>query len=285
VKLGAIFADDGRTDAKIRWQPVGRSYRTKAGRDFMKRMGISAALRRGFLAAALVTAAGTVSVEAGDRALLDLIGYSHDRHYLAFEEYGVNDGAETAFSNIYIVDLASGEFAGGSPFRTEADDDVQQPLAELRTKTADAAKAALADLKVDTPVDIDALSGDGVLGPASEMRFGLPVYGLEPATTEGDYTLSLETFDIPETACTGSVGAARQGFALKLSGDGPTRELHRDGTLPQWRECPVGYRLYAVVTPHEGDLSAGAAIVAAYPLGFEGPSRRFVVVPLRGKRP
>jgi predicted secreted protein len=283
VKLGAILPD-GRTDAKIRWQPVGWAYRTKAGRDFMKRMGISAALRRGFLIAALLTAAGTGSAGAGDRALLDLIGYSHDRNYLAFEEYGVTDGTETAFSNIYILDLKSGEFAGGSPFRFEADENEQQPLAEMRARTADAAKAALADLQVDTPVDIDALSGDGVLGPASEMRFGLPVYGLEPAATQGDYTLSLETFDIPDTACTGSTGTARQGFALKLSGDGPARELHRDGNLPEWRGCPVGYRLHAVVTPHEGDLSAGAAIVAAYPSGFEGPSRRFVAVPLAARR-
>jgi predicted secreted protein len=250
----------------------------------MKRTGISDALRRRSVATALLMAASTGSAVAGDRALLDLIGYSHDRHYLAFEEYGVNDGTETAFSNIYIVDLASGEFAGGSPFRTEADDDAQQPLTEMRAKTAEAARAALARLQVDEPVDIDALSGDGVLGPANEMRFGLPVYGLQPATTQGDYTLSLETFDIPETACTGSVGAARQGFALELSGDGPTRELHRDTKLPEWRECPVGYRLYAVVTPHEGDISAGAAIVAAYPFGFEGPSRRFVAVPLGAKQ-
>jgi predicted secreted protein len=246
----------------------------------MKRTGISGAAWRRIVAATCLMAAGAGPAAAGDRALLDLIGYSHDLRYLAFEEYGVNDGIETAFSNIYIVDLGNGDFTGGSPFRAEADENEQQPLAEIRARTADAAKAALGSLQVDTPVDIDALSGDGVLGPASEMRFGLPVYGLEPATTQGDYTLSLETFDIPETACTGSVGTARQGFALKLSGDGPARELHRDTTLPEWRECPVGYRLYAIVTPHQGDLSAGAAIVAAYPFGFEGPSRRFVAVPL-----
>jgi predicted secreted protein len=274
--FGSISAG-GRMDAKIRCQPVEED---KGGRRLVQRIGVSGALLRRSVAAALLMAAGTGTAGAGDRALLDLIGYSHDRLYLAFEEYGVNDGTETAFSNIYIVDLSSSEFAGGSPFRAEADDDVQQPLAEIRARTAEAAKAALADLQVDEPADIDALSGDGVLGPASEMRFGLPVYGLQPATTEGDYTLSLETFDIPETACKGSVGAARQGFALKLSGDGPTRELHRDTTLPEWRECPVGYRLYAVVTPHEGDLSAGVAIVAAYPFAFEGPSRRFVAVPL-----
>jgi predicted secreted protein len=225
-------------------------------------------------------AAGTASAGAGDRALFDPIGYSRDVRYFAFEEYGVNDGIGTAYSSIYVIDLGSGEFAGGSPYRAEADEMSDTPLAMIRAKTAEAAKAGLAKLEVDMPVDVDALSGDGVVGPAREMRFGLPAYGLMPATTEGDYTLSLDTFEIPETACTGSVGVARQGFALSLSGDGPKREVHRDGELPESRGCPVGYRLYAVLTPHEGDLSAGVAVVSAYPFDFEGPSRRFVVVPI-----
>jgi fructose-bisphosphate aldolase class II len=51
----------------------------------------------------------------GDRALIDLIGYSHDLRYLAFEEYGVSDGIGVAYSNIYIVDLSNGAFAGWRP--------------------------------------------------------------------------------------------------------------------------------------------------------------------------
>src|SRR5262245_3139949 len=164
-----------------------------------------------WLALALCLSASPAA--AGDRALIDFIGYSQDERYLAIEEYGVNDGIETAFSNIYIVDLTSGDFAGGSPFRTEAGEEEQQPLTEIRSKTAKAAKSALAKLAIDTPVDIDALSGDGELGPATQMHFGLPVYGLTPATTEGNYTLSLKAFDLPEAAtCEGSVGNSRQGF-------------------------------------------------------------------------
>jgi hypothetical protein len=71
------------------------------------------------------------------------------------------------------------------------------------------------------------------------------------------------------------------GFALLIAGDGPVRELHRDSALPDWRGCPVGYRLYAVVMPHElGDLSNGVAIVSSYPFDFEGSDRRFVIVPI-----
>jgi predicted secreted protein len=217
---------------------------------------------------------------AGDRAVLDIIGYSQDLRYFAYEEYGTLDGIGLAYSSVYIVDLSTGDFAGGSPFKAEADEEAQQSVAEMRAKTAKAAGPSLASLHVDTPADIDALLGDGVAGEATQMRFGLPVYGMVPATIQGDYTLSLETFDLAGgNACNGQVGMGR-GFALSLSGDGPTRELHRDDILPNWRGCPIGYRLYAVVTSHDGGLSAGAAIVSAYPFDFEGPSRRFVVVPL-----
>lgn len=236
-----------------------------------------------WLSALLLVLAGLSPAAAGDRALIDFIGYSHDLRYLAFEEYGVSDGIGTAYSSVYIVDLTTEAFAAGSPFRTEVDENLQQPLGEMRAKTHEAAKAALAGLAIDTPVEIEALSGDGVIGPADTLRFGLPTYG-EPGATEGDYTLSLKTFELASETCKEKVAQPIQGFALSLSGDGPARELHRDGTLPEWRGCPVGYRLYAVVTPHEtGDLSAAAAIVSSYPFDFEGSSRRFVAVPLAAK--
>lgn len=239
-------------------------------------------LRRAWrwLCAILLALAGMSPAYAGDRALIDFIGYSQDFRYLAFEEYGVSDGINVAYSNIYIVDLATEAFAGGSPFRAEADENVQEPLSQMREKTQAAAKAAFAELKIDVPVEIEALSGDGVIGPADTMRFGLPVYG-EPGATEGDYVLSLEAFNLKPEECNGSIGYAIRGFALTLAGDGQARELHRDGALPEWRGCPVGYRLYAVVLPTEsGRLSDSAAIVSSYPFDFEGASRRFLAIPL-----
>ena len=234
------------------------------------------------LVASLVLAlAGQTPAVAGDRAILDILGYSRDLRYFVYEEYGEIDGVGLAYSYIYVVDLTTGEFAGGSPFRAEADEDAQQPIADMRAKTREAAKAELATLDILFPGEIEALSGDGVIGPATEMRFGLPVY-TPPGATEGDYTLSLETFDLKlSETCQARIDDRGKGFALSIAGDGSKRELHRDATLPEWRGCPTDYRLYAVVMPHEeGDLSNGVAIVAAYPFDFEGSSRRFVVVPI-----
>src|SRR4051794_34860557 len=133
---------------------------------------------------------------AGDRAILEIVGYSRDLRYFVYEEYGELDGIGLAYSNIYVVDLTTGEFAGGSPFRAEADEDAQQPIAEMRTKSHEAAKAELATLGSIIPGEIEALSGDGVIGPATTMRFGMPVY-TPPGAIEGDYTLSLDTFALP----------------------------------------------------------------------------------------
>src|SRR5262245_45558008 len=159
--------------------------------------------------------AATMPAMAGDRAMIDFIGYSQDQRYLAVEEYGVSDGVGLAYSNIYVVDLTTGEFAAGSPFRAGADENAEQPLAEIRASRSAASKEALAGLMVEMPVDIIALSGDGVLGPASDFHFGMPSYGLVPAVTQGDYTLTLETFDQSRTeGCSGL--AWRQGFALTI---------------------------------------------------------------------
>jgi predicted secreted protein len=233
---------------------------------------------------ALSLCISTLPAAAGDRALIDFIGYSHGYRYLAIEEYGVNDGIETAFSNIYIVDLTNGDFAGGSPFRAEAGEVEQQPLTEIRAKTAAAAKASLHKLQIDTPVEIEALYGDGLIDTPATMRFGMPaVSGVEPGGADGDYTLTLDTFALPlSETCRKALDRPGNGFALSISGDGPTRELHRDkGDLPEWRGCSLGYRIYAVITPFEGgEISNAAAIVSNYPFAFEGSARRFLVVPI-----
>ena len=145
------------------------------------------------------------------------------------------DGVGLAYSYIYVVDLTTGEFAGGSPFRAEADEDAQQPIAEMRAKTREAAKAELATLDVIFPGEIEALSGDGVIGPATTMRFGLPVY-TPPGATEGDYTLSLETFDLKlSETCQARIDNRGKGFALSI-----TRRWSRSASCTATSRCRNG---------------------------------------------
>lgn len=235
--------------------------------------------------AALVLAAGTAlsvaaPARAGDRALIDVIGYSEDLRHFAFEEFGVQDGSGFAYSSLYVVDLVEDKWVAGTPFRERADSE-EVPLAAVRGKVSAAAKARLEALKIGMPAQVAALMGDGVLDPKPSMRFGYPAYGL-PGQTEGDFTLSIETFAAPAPAgCDAELVGETKGFALRLTGDGAPRELHRDkGKLPKSRGCAMDYAIYAVVFPYlGGGLESAVAIVSTYPYGFEGPDRRFLVVP------
>ena len=42
---------------------------------------------------------------AADKANINIIGYSEDDAYFAFEQFGEHDGSGGNFSNIYIIDL------------------------------------------------------------------------------------------------------------------------------------------------------------------------------------
>lgn len=235
--------------------------------------------------AALMLAAATAlpiaaPARAGDHALIDVIGYSADLRHFAFEEFGVQDGSGFAYSSLFVVDLVEDRWVAGTPIRERADSE-EVPLAAVRARVAAAARPKLDALEIDMPAQVAALMGDGVLDPKPAMRFGYPAYGL-PGQTEGDFTLSIETFAAPAPAgCDPELVGETKGFALTLSGDGPARELHRDeGTLLKSRGCAMDYWLYAVVFPYlGGGLENAVAIVSTYPYGFEGPDRRFLAVP------
>ena len=148
----------------------------------------------------------------------------------AYEEYGESTGSALPIppSN---RGLSTGEFAGGSPFKAAADEDRQQPVAEMRSRRLETAKAELARLGIDTPAEIEALSGDGVIGLGDhELRHA----GLWPAGHHGR-RLHTDARKL-RTAALGNlparIGRPGQGFAVTHRGDGPTRKLHRDGTLP-----------------------------------------------------
>ena len=83
--------------------------------------------RRGSARAALAAAglwiALVAGASAGDRALIDFIGYSDDARYFAFEEFGIQDGSGFAYSSVYVVDLATDSWVLGTPVKVKAEDE------------------------------------------------------------------------------------------------------------------------------------------------------------------
>ena len=217
---------------------------------------------------------------AGDRALIEIIGYSRDSHYLAFEEFGIQDGSGFAYSNVYVVDLSEDNWVVGTPIRKLADSE-ETPLLEVRKDARDKAGETLATLGIDAPAQVLSMAGDGAPDmDGQSLRFGLPGYGNDAVI--GDYTLRLSTQDAQAmTPCNAWFGTSAIGFSLSVADGNETRMVHEDQTLPRSRGCPVSYRIYAVLAPWTDEpLPHAVALISIYAQGFEGPDRRFLAVPL-----
>lgn len=237
--------------------------------------------RPGAVSAALLVLGLATPAFAGDRALIDFIGFSKDSRYFAFEEFGIQDGSGFAYSSIYVVDLAEDSWVVGTPIRIQADDETTT-LSQIRSEVQLQAADDIETLGIDVPVEIVALIGDGTPdSDAQTLRFGAPAY--DPGDVSGNYELRLSSFATSAASpCQEWFAVEPLGYELVIADTGSERLLHRDTTLPRSRGCPVTYRLYGVVLPFEagGSISHGVGIVSVYPGGFEGPDRRFIAVPL-----
>lgn len=227
---------------------------------------------------ALMLALAATPAMAGDRALIDYIGYSADGRYFAFEEFGVQDGSGFPYSTIYVVDLPADRWVSGTPYRARLEGD-SDTVGEVRAEARALARGTLTALDISVGAFPIAVNGDGEPDAAAHsLRFGTPGFGLEGVQDES--LLALERFPLPATADCSVIEGEVYGFALSLDGV----EIARDsGRLPASRGCPLDYRVHAVVQAPDwlfGEPAMRVAIIAVYPFGFEGPDRRFLAVPL-----
>ena len=221
------------------------------------------------------------SALAGDRAALDIIGYSEDGRYFAFEEFGVQDGSGFAYANIFLIDLAKDGWVSGTPVKVRADSEAR-PLHSIRAEAQGKFAQYVARFALHQPGELIAMIGDGVPdNDGTNLEFGAVGFS-GPGSVQGHNVLTLESFAVPASAdCASWTESEIKGFALSLISDDATTELHRDTRLPASRGCALDYRLYGVAVPFPGwSIEGGVALVSVYSLGFEGSDRRFLAVPL-----
>ena len=223
---------------------------------------------------------GAFPALAGDRAALDLIGYSEDTRYFAFEEFGVLDGSGFPYSSIYIVDLSNDSWVVGTPIKLVAKDE-NQTLQQVRADVLAEAADEIEEFSIHLPAELVALVGDGAPdNDGTRLRFGSP--GYDPGSVSGNSELQLTSHPTSAIAPCGEwFSIDPLGYELSLADGGSRRLIHRDATLPRSRGCPTGYRLYGVALPFMAQSTeAAVALISVYPGGFEGPDRRFIAVPL-----
>src|SRR5262245_14136735 len=99
----------------------------------MRPSGVLAVLVRRAASAVFALILLALPTLAGDRALIEFLGYSPDGKYFAFEQFGIQDGSGHAYSEIQVIDLVADKWTYGSPFLARAtEDNPDRPLAELR---------------------------------------------------------------------------------------------------------------------------------------------------------
>lgn len=214
---------------------------------------------------------------AGDGAGLDVIGFSRDGRHFAFAQEGIQDGSGFPYANIHVIDTDTNREAEGSPFTQVVEDDSD---AEARAEADAKAKPMLERLAIAAAVPV------AVNGMASPFEALTPM-DVRPAlareTAElrfwhsallGEAVMRLEQPRVTQEKCEAMQPGETVGAVLKLQrGVGDVTVLLDDQSDPARLMCPSAYGLAAVY------LDRGAnrlvAVLSYYPIGFEGPDRRY----------
>lgn len=228
---------------------------------------------------ALVTAA-----HAGDFATLNFIGFSKDGRYLAFEEYGVQDGSGFPYSNIYFVDVAKNVFAAKSiVVRIDTETATER---QARTRARTSAAASLRRLKI-----IERNTGTQVVSRLLTDVSGNHFYSEKPDGDQminfagvvgsmyrsGDYDLKLKSVKTKPKGCEyaeDDYDVLMLDLSLFDREKDKTISLQKDSTLPPSRGCPINYAIQHVYL-YEDYI---AVFLNTYNKGFEGPDMRYMVV-------
>lgn len=226
------------------------------------------------------------SVFAGDFATLNFIGFSEDGKYLAFEEYGTQDGSGFPYSNYYFIDVTKNSYAVAPIKQTFKDFDESNPPGEdvVRLKTKKAAAANLKKFKIvpgntgallvaRLPTDIDA----GKIEPNDENKNQvIKFYDEEYEGYGGDiFELRLKISKVDLKRCDYNYEPTLKfELLLKSTRNDTEKILQKDKDLPESRGCPHTYSVQNIYT-YKNKI---AVFMNVYTLGFEGPDMRFMVV-------
>lgn len=233
----------------------------------------------------LVLSIFCTTIRAGDFATLNFIGFSKDGKYLAFEEYGVQDGSGFPYSHIYFVDVVKNSYAAPAVTVRIDTETATERLARSRAKLG--AGAALRRLKIiernpGTLVVARLLTDVNAYGDAKHdeqtINFAEIVGSMY---RRGDYDLVLRSSEIKGVKDCDYNDDPVQKFELVLKDKDAdtTKVLQNDAGLPASRACPLSYRVQYVYL-YQDHI---AVFLNTYHMGFEGPDMRYMVVTGRYK--
>lgn len=221
------------------------------------------------------------AVRAGDAAQVDVIGFSPDGKYVAFEQYGMQDGSGWPYSDIFVIDLAADDWVDGTPVSVTIEDEMAMPR-QARAAAMEEAAAVLKRVGIDGSVPgVPLLRHELTDGGIDPHSASFQIFWGAPNT----YELKLTEREIAAPAgCPEDFGPFRLYDLALVYPDGRQRMLHRDKTLPKSRGCPMGYGIAEVwhfepaYEAPEGTEPAELILLHMRQPGFEGPDVRFLAI-------
>lgn len=216
---------------------------------------------------------------AGDTAQRNMLGFSSDGSWFAFEEFGVSDGSGAPYANIFILNVDQDKWAKDTPIRISFGEKVA-PVSAARNAAMAQAKPVLDKFGITEP---------GVLlasNPVTEISANprrIDFYRHKSLTAPANkISYVLKELEFPENQTCKSFGVDVKGFSLSLTkGGSPLTQVYKDKDVPASRRCPMSYAISDVIeyTPSSGP-TRHVVLVHMFVKGFEGPDSRFLAVPV-----
>lgn len=217
---------------------------------------------------------------AGDAALNRIIGFSPDGKYFSFEQYGIQDGSGFPYSEIFFIDTQANSWVE-NPIRISIDDEAS--IAKARIQAL--AKATPIIKKLGTTLHGFTLVSNPI------TQFGNDKYiarfGVNPNVPRyNPYKMQLSVQDIKNAKCK-SFDQQSKIFSLSLTSQSNPNisQNYADSKLPSSRGCASDYSISEI---HYFESINGDVIFMTFinimSYGFEGPDRRFMVIPFYVKK-
>ncbi len=225
--------------------------------------------------------------QAADGAQSRAIGFSPDGRYFAFEQYGIQDGSGSAYSEIQVIDIPADAWVKGTPVRVQGEEG-EGDIAATRDKALRLAGPVMKPLTLTGAYDTLAhMPFTEIIADRRKVRFAR--YYTSTADSGaydalGSYELQVKDVAVAQPKdCLDADIFTFVGMELSLKNmkSGASKTIARDKAIPKSRYCPLGYDLEAIFAPTAYGLKDDpmVALIGVYSRGFEGSDRRFIAVP------
>ncbi len=228
--------------------------------------------------------------QAGDFASRNILGFSPDGRFFAFEQFGTQDGSGFPYADLIILDTKRNAWVKGVPFRTLLFDN-KATIAQARAQSKKKAASLLSQMNIQprgksllsNPVT-ELTSPHGALFQTQTQE----ILGIRP------YKLNLKVKNLPDSKCR-LTNNRTEGLSLSLTRIDqklqPIFLAQENNTtrLKRLRGCPTDYKIAEVLMfdplNSEGVHKEQAVLVVLLHViqqGFEGNDGRFLTISYNG---